>query len=109
MQKWKINQGPEATYKNLIKIFKHVGCELYADKVRDLVSKCCDQTNKSCESEDHQTSLPPSPPLPPQLPEFPESVTLAVNTVQLEKLELHQESNGESIIVIILLLNWYIL
>ena len=89
MQLWKQKQGSEATYRNLIKIFKHAGYEQYADVVRNLVSKCYDQTNKSCDSKDHQmqTFLPPSPPPSPQYPEFPESefVTLAVTTVQLEK------------------------
>ena len=91
MQTWKEKQGSEATYKKLIKIFKHAGYELCADILRNLVSKCSDQTDKSSDSEDHQASLPPaSPPPPPQLSEFPESVTLTVTTVQLEKH--HQES-----------------
>ena len=86
MQKWKEKQGSEATYKKLIKIFKHAGYVLYADVVRSLVSTCSDQADKPNDSADQQIFLPPSlqPPLP-QLPEFPESVTLTASTVQLEK------------------------
>ena len=95
LQKWKEKQGSEATYKKLIKIFKEAGYGLYADFVRNLVSMCSDQTHKSSDSEDHQTSLPPpSPPRSPQLPEFPESVTLTATIVQLEKP--HCESSSKS-------------
>ena len=101
MQKWKEKQGSEATYKNLIKIFKHAGYELYTDVVRSLVSTCSDHTDKPNDSEDKQIFLPPSSQPPsPQLPEFPESVTLTASIVQLEKH--HQESKYAIISLIII-------
>ena len=103
MQKWKEKQGSEASYKKLIKVFKHAGYELCADVVRSIVSKCSDQTDKHSDSEDKQIYLPPSSQPPsPQLPEFPESVTLTASTVQLEKP--HQKSKY----TIIGLYNYYI-
>ena len=90
MQKWKEKQGSEATYKKLIKIFKHAGYIQYADFVRSLVSTCSDQTDTPNDSEDQQICLPPSSQPPsPQLPKFPEFVALTASTVQLEKH--HQE------------------
>lgn len=94
MEKWKQNQGSEATYGKLIKIFKHAGYEQCAGVIRNLVSEYDNWINKSSDSKDGQTTLHRSPSPQPQLPEFPESVTLAVTTVQLEK---HQESSGECI------------
>ena len=91
MQKWKEKLGSEATYKKLIKIFKHAGYELYADVVRSLVTTCSDQADKHNDSADQQIFVSPSSQPPsPQFPEFPESVTLTASTVQLEKH--HQES-----------------
>ena len=94
MEKWKQKQGSEATYRKLIKIFKHAGYEQCAGVIRNLISKYDNQINKSSDSEDGQTALHCLPSPPPQLPEFPESVTLAVTTVHCQ-LEKHQESSGE--------------
>ena len=80
-----MKQGSEATYKNLIKIFKHAHNKQCADAVRNLVSMCdSDQIDKFSDYKDYQPSPPLSPPLP-QLPEFPENAFLTATTVQLEK------------------------
>lgn len=96
IEKWKQNLGSNATYNNLIGVFKRAGYQEFADTVRKLVPQI------SCHLTDYFTddklfaALPPSPPPLPQLPVFPEPepvsslpLTTAVAAVLIE--EEHQQ------------------
>ena len=68
LQKWKQKLGPDATYNNIIKVFKQAGYETYAEFVEDLVKNVQTDTSRNTIN---QTPPPPSEQPSPQLPVFP--------------------------------------
>jgi hypothetical protein len=71
LQKWKQNLGPDATYNNLIKVFKQAGYETFANFVEDLVKNVQTNNGNSNRSTISRTPPPPSEQPLPQLPVFP--------------------------------------